>query len=194
MTQPLAVKLSSGLPRCDVDTIAYLVELSAEIARAPLSECEVHVKYSDRADRSRSRTTGYAYYNYDRRPFSEQAYVKAGGRSTVNVHPAARYLVTLKLWAGYAERNTGGPWDMHYAKYKTFPHTTLYTWEEEFVYVATHEFKHIEQFERPRNARGRASASEYECELAAIRGLTLYRAALALAESRLSGQGRAASQ
>lgn len=195
MAMPLLVKVSSGVPSGDVETVRHLIELVSVLMAAPLGECEIHVKYSKRLFH---RTTGYAYYNYDGRPFSAQV----GG--LVRVHPDARYLLTIKLYEGYRARYTAGlgyprpgPQVMHYARYKTFPYTTLYTWEEELVYILAHEMWHVVQYERPRRAGGRASASELECEHAAIGGLALYRAVLGMGADRADaaeGVGKAASR
>lgn len=183
MAQPLLVKLSSGLPSGDVDTIGHLIELVATLMDAPLEHTEIHVKYS--TTRGPAQTTGYAYYNYNGLPFAAQARLTMLGKSC---DPRACELITLKMSKGYAERyRARGPHTLHYWRYKTFPYTTVYSWEEEFVYICAHEMHHISQYHRPRLRSGRASASELECEGIAMTVLALYRMVLAK-----SGQGVAA--
>lgn len=168
MSQPRSVDVSNGIPHVYHDTIRHLIELVATLMQAPLDDCEVHVKAGSRKF---GQTSGYAYYTYDGKPWSEQLIP-----SRINVAPGVRYLITLRLNEGFAEFYTRWPSrDMHYARYRTFPHTWVYAWEEEFVYVCAHEMHHVKQFDGPRNSKGRASASELDCEYNAIGALTLYR-------------------
>src|SRR6267378_7972220 len=164
MAQPLHVSLSNGLPRYDLDTIRHLIEIVATLCDAPLEHTAIHVKQGGVVGR---QISGMAYYNRDGKPFSQQAH-----RSRINTHPDACELVTLRMGKDYAYRYANGTYQvMHYARYTTFPHTKVYTWHEEFVYLLAHELCHIAQYHRPRRTNGRASASEYECEQAAIRCL-----------------------
>lgn len=185
MAQPAHVLVSSGIPAAYVDEIRHLIELVAEIARAPLEHCEVHVKMGSQ---KYGQTSGYAYYNYNGRSFAAQP------NSRIKCQPGICELVTLKMQPGFWEFYSKWPSrDMHYARYKTFPHTTVWSWQEEFVYIARHEFQHVVQYHRPRLASGRASASELECETEAIVGLGLYRVVLGLAAAPAnSAVGRAA--
>lgn len=176
MSQPAHVRVSSGIPVEHHDSILHMIELVAEIARAPLEHTEIHIKMGSR---KYGQVTGYAYYNYDGRPFRDQAVP-----SRIRCGPGVCELVTIKLQPGYWEYYSRWPSrDLHYARYKTFPHTHVYNWQEEFVYVLRHEFQHVVQYHRPRLASGRASSSELECETEAIVGLGLYRLVLGLADA-----------
>lgn len=173
-SQPSLVTVSSSILAEHHRVIHELVAITANIVEAPLAQCEIHVKYSKR--RLYGKTTGYAYYTYDGRPWSEQP---NAGAVRMNVAPHINTLVTIKLYHGYVERyadpTVHGPQVLHYARYKTAPYTQLYTWHEELVYLLAHEIHHIAQFNRPRKANGRAHASELECEAVAVHATMMYR-------------------
>jgi len=178
MTQPRYVEISGSVPREHHAELAYLVSLVAEATGTPLQDCEVHVKYGK--SRPYGRTSGYAYYTFDGKPWSGQV---RGSR--IQVQPGVKYLVTIKLYAGFWLRYQPpyaptGTHVMHYERYKTAPYTTLRSWQEEFVYIVAHEFRHVLDYTRPRTRKGYARTSEIECEYAAILALDAYRLLRAL--------------
>lgn len=185
MTTPLRVTVSSGIPQEWHPILRHLIEVCGVLTAAPLEHTEIHVKAGSKVYR---RTTGYAYYYHDGQPFS----VQPDCRMSSSVHPDACELITIKMgarfWEYYAKF---GPRDMHYARYKTFPHTRVFTLEEEFVYLVAHEMQHVTQYHRPRLPSGRASASELECEQAAINALAMYRLLESLSASRVEQGGLA---
>jgi hypothetical protein len=171
--RPARIICSSSFPPDDADTLVHLTELVGELMQLNLWTAEVHIKLSKK--QHIGGACGYAYYTYDQRPFADQSY----HAYRPNTLPRVNYLITAKLFQGYRERFANGRTCVrHYPRMKTAPYTTVYTWEEDFVYLMAHEMQHIAQYQRGRNARGRASASELECEYYAIRILQLYRAVM----------------
>jgi hypothetical protein len=173
MSQPMHVTVSNGVPVEYHDTVKHLVELTAELARAPLEHTEIHVKAGGR---KYGQITGMAYYNFDGKPFDQQANAH---RSRIRAQPDACELITVKLNRGFAEYyRRWSSRTLHYGRLKTAPYTVVHTWDEEFVYILAHEMHHVVQYHRPRLWNSRASASELECEAEACIALALYRLVL----------------
>lgn len=194
MTQPAHLELSSSIPAEHHATIIAGVALAASLINTDLSETEVHVKQSARlahgSRNSGSHMTGMAYYWYrdrangDRRPGGLAPQTGAG---MVRVQPGTRYLVTLKLTKNFAAGVY--PYTRKYWRLKTAPEYTVYTWLEELVHLAAHEFNHIAQY-----VNG-WQHSEIHCEQVALDALHKARRLLdAASAANVSTIGKAASR
>lgn len=149
----------------DDEKVASLLRFSAQgVCDAAV---EVHVWNSERW------FSGVAYGNAQRFDLRGASGSKWSGRCGVSVARSSRYLVTLRVPKQQNLTNL----DQHhyYWEYKrvrlAYPDGFPFdSWEDEFVQLAAHEFRHVWQFRNNKKGKG-----EYDAEMHGLRILNEWR-------------------